>query len=93
MNSETDWRVPLARTCGITVDPEDLRDMEESFRQEKALNQERRTAEAQKKSYEYRRSARQREREKADNAGRDEYHTASEDSDGVDGAEEALDSA
>jgi hypothetical protein len=88
MNSETDWRVPLAETCGITLDPVDLQEMEEAFRKEKALNQERRTAEAQKKAREYRRLARQRE--KAQNAGRDDYHIASEAEDGdeADGTEE-----
>jgi hypothetical protein len=87
MNSETDWRVPLAVMCGVTVDEELLQFLENSFRKEKALNRERRTAEAQKKAREYRRLARQRE--KAESAGRHDYHIASEDSDEADGAEDA----
>jgi hypothetical protein len=88
MNSETEWRVPLAQACGITVAPEDVQDLEESFRKEKSLKEERRTAEAQKKAREYRRLARQRE--KAQNAGRDDYHIASdaEDGDEADSTEE-----
>jgi hypothetical protein len=74
MNSETEWRIPLARRCGIHLDQRLIRRMSLNWEREQDIRRKRATPEAQARATRIRWETRQRENQQT--AGRNDYQVA-----------------
>jgi hypothetical protein len=72
VNSDEDWRLPLAEKLGIRLSPQAKATIAENYRKQMALNAERRTEEYQKATREHR--AAHRGAEQRNQVGASDYH-------------------